>query len=84
MVFDYCKLEGRIRQYYQTEEKFAHAMGMGRGSLSAKLNNKSDFTRNQMLRAADLLEIEHAEIPIYFFRKKVQNGEQTECAGFSS
>ena len=76
MLFNYSKLEGRIRQYYQTEEKFALAMGMGRSSLSAKLNNKSDFTRKQMLRAAELLEIEPAEIPIYFFRLKVQENER--------
>lgn len=75
MLFDYSKLEGRIRQYYQTDEKFALAIGMGRGSLSAKLNNKSDFTRKQMLRAAELLEIEPVDIPLYFFQKKVQKNE---------
>ena len=75
MLFDYSKLEGRIRQYYQTDEKFALAIGMGRGSLSAKLNNKSDFTRKQMLRAAELLEIEPIDIPLYFFQKKVQKNE---------
>ena len=78
MLCDYSKLEGRIRQYYQTDEKFALAIGMGRGSLSAKLNNKSDFTRKQMLRAAELLEIEPIDIPLYFFQKKVQKSELLE------
>ena len=69
MSFDYGKLRGRIRERYGTEQKFAAAMGIGRVSLSQKLNNECDFTRKQMLKAAELLEIESRDIPEYFFRE---------------
>ena len=77
MSFDYRKLRGRIREKYGTEQKFAAAMGMGRVTLSAKLNNDGDFTRNQMLKAAQLLELDASQIPEYFFTERVQNHEHT-------
>lgn len=76
MSFDYRKLRGRIREKYGTEQKFAAAMGMGRVTLSAKLNNDGDFTRNQMLKAAQLLELDATQIPEYFFTASVQKHEQ--------
>ncbi len=75
MDFDYGKLRGRIRERFKTERTFAAAMGIGRVSLSQKLNNENDFTRNQMLKAADLLEISPDDIPEYFFTQKVQKHE---------
>lgn len=78
MVFDYQKLRGRIREKYGTEQKFAAEMHMNRGSLSSKLNNEGDFTRAQMLRAAELLDLTAFQIPEYFFKKKVQKSELSE------
>lgn len=77
MSFDHSKLRGRIREKYGTEQKFAAAMGMGRVSLSIKLNNEGDFTRKQMLKAAELLELEASQIPEYFFKIEVQKSEHT-------
>ncbi len=76
MEFEYGKLRGKIRECYKTEQEFAVALGIGRASLSAKLNNSSDFTRAQMLRAAKLLGISSAAIPDYFFVEKVQKHER--------
>ena len=75
MAFDYSKLRGRIREKFGTEQNFARAMGMGRVSLSMKLNNEGDFTRKQMLRAAELLGLDAGEIPEYFFKAEVQKHE---------
>ena len=75
MAFDYSKLRGRIREKFGTEHKFAAAMGMGRVSLSGKLNNEGDFTRKQMLKAAELLQLDANDIPEYFFRPIVQKSE---------
>lgn len=80
MQFDYGKLRGRIREKYKTESNFATELGIGRGSLSQKLNNEVDFTQRQMLRAAKLLEIEPREISNYFFSEKVQKNEQIHMA----
>lgn len=77
MSFDHSKLRGRIREKYGTEQKFAAAMGMGRVSLSIKLNNEGDFTRKQMLKAAELLELEASQIPEYFFEAEAQKSEHT-------
>lgn len=80
MEFEYGKLRGRIREKFKTETSFATAMGMGRVSMSQKLNNESDFTQKQILKAARLLEIESREIPDYFYCLKVQKHEPVQSA----
>ena len=75
MEFDYSRLRGRIREKYRTEANFAAAMGIGRVSMSQKLNNETDFTQRQMLKAVKLLDIESREIPDYFYSVKVQKDE---------
>lgn len=76
MNFDHRKLRGRIREKFGSEQSFAAAMGMGRVSLSRKLNNFGDFTRPEILKAAQLLELDAAQIPEYFFTASVQDHEQ--------
>lgn len=78
--FDYSKLRGRIRERYGTESNFADALGIGRVSLSKRLNNALDFNRIEMLRACDLLEIPSQEMHAYFFAKEVQKHEPSASA----
>ena len=73
--FDYSKLKGRIREIFNTQSAFAEAMGMSTTSLSAKLNNKIEFSQKEMDKASDLLKIKKEEIPVYFFTPKVQEPE---------
>lgn len=75
MEFDYSKLREKIKKIYGTEQAFAAALGIGRVSLSKKLNNESDFTRIQMFKAAELLGFKRGEISDYFFKEKVQKNE---------
>jgi transcriptional regulator with XRE-family HTH domain len=75
MVFDYRKLKGRIREIFNTQSAFAEAMGMSTTSLSAKLNNKIEFSQKEIDKASDLLKIKKEEIPIYFFTPEVQEPE---------
>ena len=42
-MFDYRKLDGKITEVYKTQYKFAEALGISKASISAKLNNKTDF-----------------------------------------
>ena len=77
-MFDYGKLRGRIREKCKTEGEFAKAMGIGRVSLSGRLNNKADFTRLEIARACEVLALEDSEISEYFFAKKVQVSELDE------
>lgn len=70
--FNYSKLKGRIREIFDTQSAFAEAMGMSTTSLSAKLNNKIEFSQKEIDKASDLLKIKKEEIPIYFFTPEVQ------------
>ena len=77
MEFDYNRLRGKIREKYSTERAFAEKMGLGRTSLSQKLNGEVDFTQRQIHTAVRLLDIEPREISSYFFTAKVQKHERT-------
>lgn len=67
-MFDYSKLKGRIKEKYDTQDRFAKSLGIGRVSLSQRLNNNLDFSQKEILRASELLEIPTEEIPVYFFQ----------------
>ena len=69
--FDYSALEGRIKQYYDTQENFANAIPMARSSLNLKLNGNADFTSQNIYRMCQLLKIPLIEINEYFFKIKV-------------
>lgn len=67
MAYDYRKLLGRITEKYGTQAKFAEAMELSERSVSLKLNGKVGWKQDEILRAAEVLEITRKEIPIYFF-----------------
>lgn len=76
MAFEYSELIKLIRYKYGTQEAFAKALSIGRVSLSKRLNNKLQFSQEEILSAAKLLNISEKEIPRYFFKEKVQKHEQ--------
>ena len=71
MDYDYSKLKGKIREVYGTDTAFATAMDMGRVSLSLKLNNKSEWSQDEMEKAMTLLKIPRTSVRAYFFSHKV-------------
>lgn len=75
MEFDYSKLRGRIKEVCGTQNCFALKLGMGRVSLSQRLNNTLQFSQREIERACTLLGITPEEIPNYFFVQKVQKQE---------
>lgn len=70
IVFDYSILEGKIKQYYDTQEKFANAIPMGRTTLNQTLQNKKDFTVRKIIRICELLKIPTEEVADVFFKAK--------------
>jgi hypothetical protein len=74
-TYDYAKLRGKIKEVVGTEQMFAQKLGICRGSLYMRLQNKLDFSRDEMIRACDLLGIEYSEMATYFFAEKVQKNE---------
>ncbi len=70
-MFDYSKLRGRIKEIFGTQDAFADAVGIGRVSLSKRLNNTLEFTQDEMKKSAAVLKFPPEEIPVYFFAEKV-------------
>jgi len=71
MAFNYNKLRGKIREVFSTQEDFAKAISISTVSLSYKLNNKSEWSQQEINRAAETLNIADEEIVLYFFTQKV-------------
>lgn len=71
MPYDYGKLRGRIKEKCGTQDKFSGQLGIGRVSLSQRLNNQLEFSQDEILKACDILDIERVDIPLYFFTTKV-------------
>lgn len=76
MAFDYRKLRGKIKEVFGTQEEFAKSMGIGKSTLSEKLNNNFQWTQFEINKACELLEIPDGEVTLYFFTKMVQKTEQ--------
>lgn len=65
----YAKLRGKIREVYGTEKQFASAMGISKGTVSAKLNGKGNWNTEEIGKAINLLQIPHSEANEYFFAR---------------
>lgn len=63
----YALLRGAIRAKFGTQEAFAEAMNMRISTLSAKLNDRSEWTKSQIMRACELLSIPLEDAHLYFF-----------------
>ena len=72
MEFAYDKLRGLIKEKFGTQDEFAKSLGMSRTSLNLKLNNASEFSQKEIIRAANLLGITLSEVDEYFFTLKVK------------
>ena len=75
MRFNYAKLKGRIKEKYETQEVFAKAIGLTPTTFSFKINGKAKWKQDEIVKAAELLEISQGEIAEYFFAYKVQELE---------
>ena len=78
MQFDYSKLRGRIVEKFGTMSVFAKAMGWSLRTMSLKMTNARFWKQSDIEKAINLLEIDAADIPIYFFVRKVQSAELSE------
>ena len=64
---EYSKLRGRIVEKYGTMTNFADKIGSTRQTVSHKLTGKSAFSRDDIQRYADALEIPKDDIGVFFF-----------------
>lgn len=72
----YRKLKGKITEVFELQESFAKALGIDPSSLSAKLNNKSPWKREEIEKSCELLGIPIEDVYLYFFTQKVGNSQQ--------
>ena len=71
-MFDYSKLNGRIREIFGSQANFAKAMDWSERTTSLKLNNHRTWSQQDINKASNVLEIPVYEIGDYFFTTKVQ------------
>lgn len=67
MAFNYNKLIGRIIEKFGTRSTFADVLGITDETLSRKLNGKSFFSQDEIMKSCELLGIDCADIHMYFF-----------------
>ena len=70
-IFDTSKLRGRIVEKYGTYEAFFKKLDMSRVQASKKLNGKSEFTRKDVWKWSDLLDIDLKDVGLFFYVLKV-------------
>lgn len=73
MGFNYSKLLGRMKEFGFTQEMLSSKIDINKGTLNAKLHNKTAFTATEIADICKLLDIPKHEIGEYFFAKIVQN-----------
>ncbi|MBO4520723.1 MAG: DUF739 family protein [Alphaproteobacteria bacterium] len=73
MAFNYAKLKGRIIEIFGNNGSFIDAMGWSRPTFSRKISGESEWTDNEIFKAAELLKIDVEKIHIYFFVVSVQD-----------
>lgn len=61
------KLRGKITEKYGSITAFADAINMSRVALSRKLGGKSVFTKDEIEKIINVLEIDKTELVKYFF-----------------
>lgn len=65
--YEYRKLSGRIVEKFGTRKKFAEALGISESSMSLKMTGRTGFSREDMLRWGELLDIDVSDFGDYFF-----------------
>lgn len=67
MAFEYQKLRGRIIEKFGTQDAFADALEKDRVFVSRKMNGNVQFSKADISKWCELLDIELSEIGDYFF-----------------
>ena len=70
MSFNYAKLRGKIREVFGSETALAEALGMSRSTMSMKMNGKTEWSQQEMLRVVELLGEPISEVNSLFFAQK--------------
>jgi hypothetical protein len=73
MNFNYSKLFVRIKEKFGTIKSFAEVMGLSRIQMSYKLNNRSHWSQEDIVKTSTLLNILPEEVYDYFLNTNQSN-----------
>lgn len=67
----YAKLKGKISEVYGSQEAFAKILQVEQITVNRRLNGKTAFTADDIMRWSGALGIKKKDIISYFFDEKV-------------
>lgn len=67
MAKTYSKLRGKIVEKFGSQKEFAKYIGKSEQTITAKLNDRADFSQDDIIEWCDALDIEAIDIGNYFF-----------------
>lgn len=76
--YDYSILKGKIIEKLGSRRQLAEELAINETTLSNKLNNKNDFTRNEMRTICKILDEPLERIIDFFFTIQVREHERKE------
>ena len=63
----FAELRGKVYRAYTHQSDFAQAMGMDPTAMSRRMTGCTDWSRGEIVRACQLLQIPLTEAHLYFF-----------------
>ena len=66
-IYDYSKLNGKMRENGITQAGLAKMIGISETSMNLRLKNKANFKQNEMLDICNALHIPVEQVDAYFF-----------------
>lgn len=67
MAKTYPKLRGKIVEVYGNQRAFADILKVSEQTVTAKMNGRSEFSQEDIIKWSDALNIDAREIGDYFF-----------------
>lgn len=69
MSFKYNKLRGKIVEVCGSQRNFSDTIHLSEQSITAKLNGRSDFSQEDIIKWSSALNISKEDIGSYFFNQ---------------
>lgn len=67
LQYNYMKLRGKIIESYGSQKKFADKLGISENSISKKMQGKTGFSQDDIVKWSELLNIDKKDYSLYFF-----------------
>ena len=68
--YNYDKLKNKIKEKFAHQSEFAEKLSISYASLNNKLNQKTPFAQDEIMRAIEVFHLEPFEVMEYFFTEE--------------